>query len=443
MARKRELTWNKARSNWKRVYKGRQYYLKSPCRNKSDDEGYRRALQEWAAVKAHADGNGPEPYCDGEWIPNEYELRLSEFLSVRQRAKQQGMNNGHAPDSATTPAMATDYERYGSKLSPMRRTTTGDIEVSEFFRHYLDDRQKKVKSEQRPDGISVKQYAQDRAKLNDFEAYAKAHGRSMVSEIDSYFLGEYRGEQENLLTHPESEARISGETARKRLQTILKVWRWGYKLEYLPQLPRVLDADYAKVKIERPQPKFWTVEEIRTLFNTASQRTKLYIALACNCGYTQREIATLEWEMIDDNVIRRERPKSGQPQEHILWPLTLELLLKESKTRKGLCLKGAKGNELLTESIKEDGNVTHVDSIRLAFERTMKKNKLNGTGRTFKNIRKTSADAIAEKFEDDRLVDLFLAHSTKGNMREHYARTYSSQYFDAIQWLDTYYKLGA
>ena len=74
-------------------------------------------------------------------------------------------------------------------------------------------------------------------------------------------------------------------------------------------------------------------------------------------------------------------------------------------TRQRACRLGSQGERA----------ITHNDAIRLAFNRTLKKCKLESTGRTFKNIRKTSANALAEQFEDNRIVDVFLAHSDRAN----------------------------
>jgi len=440
MARTRELTWHKARSCYRKVYKGKTHYLKSPCRNKSDDDGYRAAMREFQAVKAYADGEGPEPYVNGVWNPDDYAKRYARWLVLADEGRAGPTANGNGKNGDAHASMATDYTRHAFTPGVVARLRTGDVPIQTLVDEYL--RQRKVKAE--AGKLSVKQYAQDRAKLADFTGFCEHHGKAMLSEIDGPFLDFYRECQEALTGHKSKSESISGETARKRLQTVLKLWRWAYQQEYLDRLPRVLDSGFAQVEIKRPKPTFWEVSEIQTLFKSASQRTKLYIALACNAAYTQAEISTLTWEMIDPETreVRRERPKSGQPQVHKLWPITFDLLRAESKSETGLCLLGQKGNELLTQEIKADGNITHVDSVRLAFNRTLKKCKLLGTGRSFKHIRKTSAQAIRTEYEDDRLVDMFLAHSTKGNMRDHYTEPVYKRYFEAIDWLEGFYNLA-
>jgi hypothetical protein len=66
----------------------------------------------------------------------------------------------------------------------------------------------------------------------------------------------------------------------------------------LDALPKTLD-EYAAVSRDKPKPKFWTAEECQTLVAKASQRTKLYILLGLNAGYTQIDISSLRHDMID------------------------------------------------------------------------------------------------------------------------------------------------
>ncbi len=437
MARKRELSWHKPRGCYRKVYQGKTHYLKTECKNKSDEEGYRAALKEWQAVKAHADGEGPEPYDSGQWDPSGYAKRLARWLILEdERAPEERKAK---PGAANVATMATDYTKHAFTPGVIARIKQDNISIADLFGEYL--RQRKVKAESGK--LSVKQYAQDKAKLADFEGFAKHHGKTLLEEIDGPFLSFYRECQEALTAHKKKKERISSETARKRLQTVLKVWNWAYEQEYLDRLPRVLTKGYAQIEIKRPKPQFWTVDEIKTIFKNSSQRTKLYILLAANCGYTQGEISSLTWEMIDDEgVIRRQRPKTEQTQVHRLFDITLELLREESKSTEGLCLLSQQGNPLLSQDIKEDGNVTHQDSIRLAFNRVLTKLEMTGTGKSFKHIRKTSAQAILEQFEDERLVDMFLAHSTKGAVREHYTEPVYKRYFEALDWLGEFYSFS-
>lgn len=187
-----QLTWHKARKCWKKMYAGKTYYLgKGKCNGKTDSEGYQLALTEWEAVKRFADGNGPNPYNEaGEFIPAEYQLRLADFLTMRQRI---GPNSNEQPagkpiDPNESPWMASDYMRHGFTLATGLRNHSGDIAIADLFAEFLRQRQTEVQS----NALSVKQYAQDKAKLNDFAGFANHYGRTMLSEIDGLLLQSYR-----------------------------------------------------------------------------------------------------------------------------------------------------------------------------------------------------------------------------------------------------------
>jgi integrase len=238
---------------------------------------------------------------------------------------------------------------------------------------------------------------------------------------------------------------MSKVSVKDRLVTLKACLLWAEEEGLLPQrLPRNVKS-FARIKTDRPTPKFFTREELITLYNAASQRTRLYIALALNTGATQVDIATLTHDMIDwkEGTITRDRHKSGVPGCWKLWPITLELLRAEATDPREseLVLMGEKGNPLINERIKNDGSPVKTDSIRLAFERLRRKLKMDG-GRTFKHFRKTAADLIAKQYQDKPfLVDLFLAHVPPGT-NGHYV----SQPFDllhtATDWLGSTLKLG-
>ena len=78
--------------------------------------------------------------------------------------------------------------------------------------------------------------------------------------------------------------------------------------------------------MERPTaPKFFTVDEVKTMYAKATPRMRLYLLLALNGGFTQIDIATLTHNMVDldKGVISRDRNKTSVPQGCKLWPLTL------------------------------------------------------------------------------------------------------------------------
>jgi integrase len=56
--------------------------------------------------------------------------------------------------------------------------------------------------------------------------------------------------------------------------------------ELITDLPRKI-AKYANVKIPKPKPRFFTLDEIHLLYDRGEPFQRLILLLGLNCGYTQ------------------------------------------------------------------------------------------------------------------------------------------------------------
>jgi len=304
--------------------------------------------------------------------------------------------------------------------------------IATLLNQYLDSRRMAVQARQ----LSQASYASDKYRLAAFIKYCeRKKATDLVDAISPTNLDNYR----SYLLSQLSRGRAAAVSVKHSLRTVKAALLWAYDKEKLDALPRVLNK-YAEISLPAPRPRFFTVQEVQTLYAAANDRMRLYILLALNCGYTQADIATLEHGHIDwqTGMVSRQRHKTGQPQEHKLWPITLDML-KQHATQAGqrdpdLALLGAEGNPLVSEKIKDDGTPSKVDAIGLAFGRLLVKCKVND-GRGFGIFRKTGADAIAKRFQaTPHLVDLYLAHSPRG-MRAHYAGQHYDDLHKATDWL--------
>jgi integrase len=317
--------------------------------------------------------------------------------------------------------------------------------IGELIDEYLDQRRVAVAARQ----LSQASYASDKYRLAAFRTFCEKKRRTALADVVSAaHLDAYR----DRVFKQVGENKASAVSAKHALRTVKALILWAHEKEEVDTLPRVLNK-YAEVSLPTPAPRFFTAAEIKTLYGTAAERTRLFILLALNCGYTQADIASLEHSHIDlkGGQIVRNRHKTGQPQEHKLWPRTLALLRKHvtkpGHRRPDLALMGEEGNPLVSEKIKDDGTPYKVDAIRLAFARLLSKCRTNdddtpceiNDGRGFAIFRKTGADAIAKQYQDEpHLVDLYLAHSPKG-MKVHYARQHYDKLHEATDWLATLY----
>ncbi len=183
------------------------------------------------------------------------------------------------------------------------------------------------------------------------------------------------------------------------------------------------------------------------MFKVATPRTRLYVLLGLNLGYTQSDVASLEHGFVDwtANTVTRNRHKTGQPQLARLWPITAKLLQAEmtDPRKSALMLLGENGNRLVSETESANGKPIKVDAIATAFGRMMLKANMADDKRGFKHFRKTSANLIGQNNQDNpHLVDLFLGHTQK-SMAKFYAKQHYDLLFAATDKLAALYGLTA
>lgn len=416
-----KLTWFEPRKCWKKFFKGKVFYLgKGSCSGKSDPQGYQIAWREWQATQQ--------------------ELAAS---AMRQRS-------GHLVPSPFDPAFS-HYAKIGVTSPVVIESSPTESGLRVLAERFLKMRREESDAKE----ISVMMYGQYKYTLDDFVEYLKVQGRNTVDGIDEAILDAYRSDLQKLI-RSDDENGISPHTATKRLQTAKQFVKWLYARRYLSFLPRNLEEACSAFAYGPLAPQFFTPDEVRKIFNAATRRTQLYIALALNAGYTQIDIATLEHSHVDfeKGEIRRCRNKTGVPQVHKLWAATHELLLMErtSPSDGGLMLLDAKGQPLYRETIRENGNTSKNDVIKLAFDRAMKAAGFDQCGdettpkkrekRRFKTFRKTAANEIEKMFPDaPHISSQFLAHRETATKRFYVARHFD-QLFKALDELEMVYRLN-
>jgi integrase len=240
-----------------------------------------------------------------------------------------------------------------------------------------------------------------------------------ISELD---IEDYRNHTLNLPISQYTLRRISQATARDRLKTVRALFRWSWKMHIIENLPRNSD-DVAKIaNAAQPEVLTYTLEELGTLWDNASNRTRCYMALALNCGYGQKDISELRMGEINwqGKYIERDRSKTGIRARHKLWAITLQLL-KEN------CNVKAKADERvftnknglpLARTKIVDGRLKKSNAISNAFFRVRQKTGIN-EGRSFYSLRKTGASLIEQI--DPAVTEMYLSHAENG-MKKVYTR---------------------
>lgn len=481
-----KLTYHKPSKRWKKVYRGVTHYLKSGVGSKTD-ENYQLAFAEWEALKAELDweaGRLPDssPTATArrslEPIPvveSEPPATVDSGQSVQpiaqpetteadrpQRSKFEQEYFGVLPNDPPHiqfrgPEGIDNFIRYEhmaelSESTELETTVAGDKTIKGLVAAYLSIRRTKAKAGE----LSSKQFAEDKTNLDVLLAFCSMQEVKQIEQLNESVLIDFQTAMRKATIKTDGRKPISPFTANKRLKVLKRWLLWCFESGYLETLPRN-HRKLANIKLPKPNPQFLPVEDIRVLFNDAKPRVQLYIALALNCGYTQIDIATLTHEMVASGIVRRERHKTQADQTHKLWPVTQALIEREKTgTETELLFLNQNGNPLYVDGINSKGNHTQTDTISLAFNRHTRllreadaKRVENGKPKRlsfdgsimFKYFRKTSANLIEQNYQETpHLTSMFLAHSENA-MKRHYASKHYELLFDAIDWLDSQYRL--
>jgi hypothetical protein len=433
MARKRELTWHKARGVWRKKWNGKVYYLSKAgeCKGERDEAGYERARKAWSNIRL---GLGPD------------------------------MAPATATATATSPEPPDDstggLSFYKHDREPLPGESTEVKTLEGAITAYLAEKRKLVEKKKR--GPSWHREAKD--KLATFQAFAAKHKRAKMFHIDSNILEKYREETIELPPNLKADGtpgkRISPYTAKKRLVHVKLFMEYAYRKEWIETLPRVIDKTYIAIDLPETSPKefVFTVDQVKELFKYSSQRTRLYIALGINCAYGPQDIATLTHGHIcvenDDVFIHRKRNKSGSPQHHKLWKVTQELLkaeMTEPTDDTALALLDKNGKPLVVEEL--DTHTAKTNPIGRAFDRARKRadfhrekaglaKRWQGNRKGIKCLRKTGAQTLEDQFEDFRIVKQYLGHKEK-DVAKVYREESTRSLFDALDWMEGLFDLAS
>ncbi len=131
------------------------------------------------------------------------------------------------------------------------------------------------------------------------------------------------------------------------------------------KIPRTTAEKERIVNIE--QVDTWTVEELKTLYLTATNLERAYLLLGLNCGFGPGEFGSLKLNQIylrqkhphekligftsskDQSWIRRIRLKSNVYGEWLLWPETVKAIQWAMKVREGVPISGKRSELMLTD----------------------------------------------------------------------------------------------
>lgn len=239
------------------------------------------------------------------------------------------------------------------------------------------------------------------------------------------------------------DERCNKSSSKKHFVTYIKhMTELAYEHRVIDELPRNLKS-FSAVGADNVQADPFTKEELATLFANASDRMQLYMLLALNGAYTQKDIATMTpdmWNRSEGMIVRNRHKLETRgilvPQMCKLWKRTSDLLEKYAHdTQSGPLLTSEAGTSLIEP----------YDLIGRQFTRLKKKCKMD-TDKSFRNLRTTGANAIRNIYVPEQrgtktnyeLWLYYTSHKAKDVELSYDARDDYTEMFLATDWLETH-----
>jgi integrase len=500
--RKRQMTWQEGSKNrggrWRKKIKGRVFHAPGG-RGKHDEDAYGDAWDGFLEFKKRIieeEAQKPKPHqAEYDEAISEWNLVLqwsmentdTQYASLARRKVEELTNRLER----SKPQPLTPADRFGSHLgwpayiiesvaaaipklpqsadqSPSLIIDPSTLDISsmdgtsqrierEIWQDRLQVQEKKQVEELDTLGTSVGSYLA--TKLAKVKAGDLSAGRydpirthlyhfrewlgseTAVSSISGKALTDYHAE---LLTAI-SEERLSADYAKGRLGTVKSFVQWLWRVNAIEALPRVLAPGNNDLRISRKisTPEVFTIEEVKNLLASATDRTKLYLLLMLNTGSTQKDLSDMLPTEVDwkKGTITRKRSKTanhkGVPTvTYVLWKETFRLLQQERSSDAATVLVNHEGCPLKVERIDDEGKLKKIDNVASAFARLKRK---NGIRKPLKYFRKTSATLLKSNKDYRGLDVLFLGHAPATVAERHYTQAPQQLLNEALAWLGQQY----
>jgi integrase len=400
MPRAYELTWDKSLHRWVKVVRGKKYYFSGRVASKASREDYLKAL-------------------------DEYRRLLPEILA------------GKPVGSAATRLAS---EPKGKSRNPKKRIAYA---VTEYHR-FLDGR---VSETRAPHSISPGRAAGVKNWLKPFLTFLDSeYPNRDITGIDEEVISKYWAAEV-------SKAKdISPYTTFQRFAILKNFLRFCWKRRLIDELPRNLSDLKFGVPAESEILYFdWRKskgEEVQKIIKACREQQDneflyLCVLLGLNCGFTLKDINDLKtsdfrWKTKSWPRIERNRSKSGQYGNFVLWQETVRLLKKHMA-------KGADYNSNAPLLLMPDGRPImnqeggQFDSpIAYQFKKivtnTFPPKEGEKDKRSFKTLRKTGANYCVRRERGTEI--LYLAHKPKTMAARFYAKTPPDSLDRVLCWME-------
>ena len=301
----------------------------------------------------------------------------------------------------------SDVESYRKALAKLaenqKKPTTTKVEpkstIVEQYIKYSNQRAQKSKA------ISVvtsRNVAWQSNKLLEFNCQMTPLGMRDIRDI---LLSKIRNEE------------LKPTTARLLFAQYKTMYRWAYDARLVDNMPR--DFRSAKLRLNREESEFhsqiftYSTDNLRDIWQAIqAPDLKLMMLLGLNCGYTQKDIATLEAKHIINGRIKRGRHKTRVPTNFQLWTITASLFPPNFEETEGPLILASTGKSLL-----EEYDSRRCDKVWPRWERVTKK---LGVPTAFKILRKTGAQLLGNIQCPLEVIQQYLGHTQMTIASAHY-----------------------
>jgi hypothetical protein len=223
------------------------------------------------------------------------------------------------------------------------------------------------------------------------------------------------------------------DTVRGQIKAIRGFVKWLHRsTDYAWRKPADYEVEAVRIpllpgevsqKKRKKQVDTYTLEEIGILWEYATPRVRLYMALALNCGFGNGEIATLQTEEVlldaplpdtDErgNWICRVRNKRAVYGEWKLWDITVAALrwyqAKRAGSPSAFLILNEKGKPINTLTKGSNAN-QHIFNRWKDLLEQVRKDYPDFRRLSFNKLRKSSSSRI-RRYEGAEAAGLFLAH---------------------------------
>ena len=460
MPAKEAMTWSPGQRRWFKKYRGKMVAVS--CRQlgcqPSKDASRAAANAWWNAKQVELDAI-PEPPKKSHWEKERDERaawhrsRGEDDAADELKAKtadqmRDDFVNGLA-DKIAMHQLGIDSENVTRSdvwadriLNVKKPTISTDRQICSQIQSFLDHKEAQVIGKER----SVGRWGSIKAHL-DYLARWLGEDQSIDALNSAKVLDFYTHLQKSKDVKSSYYKRDIFSTAKQFIQHLAE-------LDLIPFPGNLRSKSLTFAKKKRHIATF-TVDELKTLLDASTDRTKLYILLAMNCGFTQIDLSDLTHEEIDwkeGRIVRKrsktEKKKNAPIVNYPLWSETLRLLKQFATNPKSPSVLLTGENKPLVQESIDNGSQSRIDNVRSAYERVIKKLKSRGTifldshtkkSKTFTDIRNTSSTIMDDHDEFSRFAQYFLGHSPHTVAEAHYVVPSQRRFDLAVAWLGTKY----